>query len=175
MSNEIDGNRFAPPTAAVADVGVATAGALAGRFTRLGAVIIDGLVIACLFWLLSLFTPINIFDPSAALAGGTSGLLMMTIRNLLIGFVIYLAVNGYLLHTQGQTIGKKLLGIRILRSDGSRATLLRLAGLRYLANSMVGGIPFVGGLYLLVDSLMIFRDSRKCLHDDIADTIVVKA
>ena len=36
-------------------------------------------------------------------------------------------------------------------------------------------IPVVGWLYGLVDALMIFRDSRKCLHDNIADTIVVKA
>jgi uncharacterized RDD family membrane protein YckC len=30
-------------------------------------------------------------------------------------------------------------------------------------------------LYGLIDSLLIFRESRRCLHDNIADTIVVKA
>jgi hypothetical protein len=29
-------------------------------------------------------------------------------------------------------------------------------------------------IYSLVDCLMIFRKSRRCLHDEIADTIVVK-
>ena len=31
----------------------------------------------------------------------------------------------------------------------------------------------VGTIYGLVDVLMIFRASRRCLHDHIADTIVV--
>ena len=36
-------------------------------------------------------------------------------------------------------------------------------------------VPFIGGVYALVDCLLIFRASHKCLHDNIADTIVVKA
>ena len=36
-------------------------------------------------------------------------------------------------------------------------------------------VPFVGGLVSLVDALLIFRDDRRCLHDEIADTIVVTA
>ena len=62
-----------------------------------------------------------------------------------------------------------------MRSDGTNATLARLAGLRYFANSVLALIPVVGWLYALLDVLMIFRESRKCLHDNIADTIVVKA
>jgi hypothetical protein len=33
----------------------------------------------------------------------------------------------------------------------------------------------VSYIYPLIDVLLIFRSSRKCLHDSIADTIVVKA
>jgi uncharacterized RDD family membrane protein YckC len=33
----------------------------------------------------------------------------------------------------------------------------------------------VGYVYPLIDTLMIFGESRQCLHDRIADTIVVKA
>ena len=40
---------------------------------------------------------------------------------------------------------------------------------------MIALVPLVGWMYGLLDVLMIFRDSRKCLHDNIADTIVVKA
>ena len=36
-------------------------------------------------------------------------------------------------------------------------------------------VKTVTGARALVDALLIFRDSRKCLHDNIADTIVVKA
>jgi hypothetical protein len=29
-------------------------------------------------------------------------------------------------------------------------------------------------IYALIDCVMIFRDSRRCLHDSIADTQVIK-
>ena len=169
MSTPPESNRFAPPTAAVADVETGT-GSLAGRGTRLIAIIVDGLILGAIFGLLAWLTPVNIFMP-----GDTGGLVMILLRNLVVGFIAYMLVNGYLLHTQGQTVGKMLFKIRVVRSDGSKATLLRLAGLRYLVNTMITLIPVAGGIYALVDALMIFRDSRKCLHDNIADTIVVKA
>jgi hypothetical protein len=34
-------------------------------------------------------------------------------------------------------------------------------------------IPYVGNVIALIDVLMIFRTSRKCLHDDIAGTKVI--
>ena len=40
---------------------------------------------------------------------------------------------------------------------------------------MLRFIPFIGVFYVLVDCLLIFRESHQCLHDNIADTIVVKA
>jgi uncharacterized RDD family membrane protein YckC len=169
MSDVAQGNRFAPPTAHVEDVAVSTVGELAGRGTRLGAVLIDAILAGVVFWVLSLLTPLNVFDPSRR------GLLVIMVENTLAGFVIFLVLHGYLLATRGQTIGKMLLHIRIVRSDGSKATLVRLAGLRYFVNSVLALIPVVGWLYGLVDALMIFRESRKCVHDNIADTIVIKA
>ena len=50
----------------------------------------------------------------------------------------------------------------------------RAIGLRYLLNWFLMMLPFIGGIYGLVDALLIFRASRKCLHDNMADTIVVK-
>jgi uncharacterized RDD family membrane protein YckC len=70
-------------------------------------------------------------------------------------------------------VGKKLLGMRIVRSDGSRASAGRILGLRYTLGWVIASVPLVGSLYALVDALLIFRGSRQCLHDTIADTIVV--
>jgi uncharacterized RDD family membrane protein YckC len=39
--------------------------------------------------------------------------------------------------------------------------------------SLLGAIPYVGWLVSLVDPLLIFGKDRRCLHDLIADTIVV--
>jgi hypothetical protein len=44
---------------------------------------------------------------------------------------------------------------------------------RYLPIWIVAMIP-LGGLLILVDVLMIFRQNHRCLHDDIADTVVVQ-
>jgi uncharacterized RDD family membrane protein YckC len=170
MDNVPEANRFAPPVAHVEDIASADGGALAGRGSRLLAIIVDGILGALVFWAISLLTPFNVFRPDLSL-----GLPMLFVESLVVGFAIFLLLNGYLLHTRGQTIGKMLLKIRIVRSDGSKASLLRLAGLRYLVNNMLTLIPMVGWLYGLLDALLIFRASHKCLHDNIADTIVVKA
>jgi uncharacterized RDD family membrane protein YckC len=39
--------------------------------------------------------------------------------------------------------------------------------------SLLSGIPYAGGLITLVDLLLIFGKERRCLHDLMADTIVV--
>jgi hypothetical protein len=65
--------------------------------------------------------------------------------------------------------------IRVARPDGSNRAWAASFVARYLPMALVGAVPFVGGMVSLVDSLLIFRDDRRCLHDQIADTIVVRA
>jgi uncharacterized RDD family membrane protein YckC len=79
----------------------------------------------------------------------------------------------------GQTVGKKLVGIKVVRSDGSKAGINRLTWLRNVVNALPSLIPVVGlvagPVYWIVDSLFIFGDARQCVHDRIADTIVIRA
>jgi uncharacterized RDD family membrane protein YckC len=160
--------RFAPPQAEVADV--ASDGLeLGGRGARLGAALIDGAIQLGLFWIIGRLTGLNIFDPAMGQAS------MRMVWAMLAGAGLFLLLQGWLLVTRGQTIGKLLLGMRIVRNDGSRASAGRLLGMRYGIGFVLSAIPVAGSLYALVDSLLIFRGSRKCLHDNIADTIVVKA
>ena len=58
-----------------------------------------------------------------------------------------------------------------IRTDGSPASLGRLFWLRNVVNGLISVVP----LYGFVDMLFIFGESRQCLHDKIAGTIVVKA
>ena len=170
MSSASDDNRFAPPLANVEDP--PQPGTLAGRGTRLGAALIDGLLAGLAFGVLAVISPINIFKVAAA---STSGVTMLMLQSLVLGFILFLLIHGYLLATRSQTVGKALLKIRIVRSDGSPATFARIVGMRYLSTSVLASIPVVGWIYSLVDSLFIFRASRRCLHDLIADTMVVTA
>ena len=71
----------------------------------------------------------------------------------------------------GQTMGKRVLEIKVVRSDGSQASLGRIFWLRNVVNGLLGIIP----LYGIIDTLLIFGVRRQCIHDLIADTIVVRA
>jgi len=50
----------------------------------------------------------------------------------------------------------------------------RILGLRYGIGYLANLVPVVGALFGLIDCLLIFRQSRRCLHDQIADTIVIR-
>ncbi|HLG57433.1 MAG TPA: RDD family protein [Vicinamibacterales bacterium] len=66
---------------------------------------------------------------------------------------------------------KKLIGIKVVRSDGSAVSLGRLIWMRNVLNWLINIVP----LYGVLDSPFIFAESRQCLHDRIADTIVIKS
>jgi uncharacterized RDD family membrane protein YckC len=89
--------------------------------------------------------------------------------------LLWAAITLHLMSRNGQSIGKKALGIKVVRRDGSPASLGRLLWLRNVVNALPVLIPVLGELYLLVDALMILGQTRQCLHDQIADTLVVKA
>lgn len=157
-------NPYAPPKARVEDIPDDRASAvLATRWARLGGALIDVVVlVATVLPLMYLLGWVET-EPSLAEA----------MRSALLGFLFFVAFNGLLLARHGQTIGKWLVGTRIVRTDGSKASLSRLLGLRYGVGYLIGAIPLVGAIYGFVDSVLIFRKSRKCLHDNIADTLVI--
>ena len=176
-------NPYAPPVATVADVSdrAGTEPRLAERGTRLGASMIDGLVMLLLF-APAMLAGIGLGDlggtadatPPAILVWAEAHPVVTQIVGDIAGLLVFFAVNGYWLHTRGQSVGKRLLGIRIVRSSGERATLSRIIFARYVPTQAMGMVPVIGMLYALIDILFIFGDSRQCLHDRIADTIVVK-
>ncbi len=142
---------------------------LAGRGTRLAAQIVDTLL--AMVFLLPLMFWFGVFDGHPDVRP-PSALDQLSLS--VFSFAVFLALHGYLLMTRGQTIGKWLLGIRITRPDGALASLGRLVGLRYLPLWVVAYVPIAGQVFALADALFIFTKSRRCLHDHIAGTIVVR-
>lgn len=91
---------------------------------------------------------------------------------LLIGIVVTFVLQGYLLHQYGQTIGKRLLGIKIVENEsGQKPTLTRTFVIRECGMSVLG----ISSLLSLVNVLWIFGPPRKCIHDYWSGTKVVKA
>lgn len=87
--------------------------------------------------------------------------------------IILAGLNLYWLHRYGQTVGKRALGLRIVRRNGERAPLGRIFFARIWLPNLIGAIPLFGTLFSLGDSLMIFSEERRTVHDRFADTIVV--
>jgi uncharacterized RDD family membrane protein YckC len=94
---------------------------------------------------------------------------------LLLGMLILLAFQLWMLVKRGQTVGKWLLEIRIVRfRDETNPGFVRAVLLRYVVPGVIGAVPWLGPAFTLVDILFIFRGDRRCIHDLIADTKVVK-
>jgi len=110
-------------------------------------------------------------NPSDAFGAG----FVVAIAVLSIAFLAWGIYNIVLVYRYGQTWGKKMMGIRMVRKDGSRMSFARFFWLRGLVYGLCAAIPFVGWIVRLVDKLMIFREGHQCFHDVIADTIVVTA
>lgn len=161
--------RYAPPHARVEDVVPVQGGLeLASRWRRVSAVLIDLLVQVVAMGLISLITPWNPWD------NNSSSMWSFKVLDASVGLGLFLALQGYLLATRGQTIGKALLGMRIVRPDGDKVSIARAIGLRYGVGYGLNVLPGASMIFGLVDTLLIFRPSRRCLHDTIADTIVVR-
>ncbi|WP_128896174.1 RDD family protein [Longirhabdus pacifica] len=70
----------------------------------------------------------------------------------------------------GYTVGKRMAGIRILKTDGSKVTFITML-LRLVVAAIVYGITL--GIGFIVSAIMVVvRDDRRSLHDFIAGTYV---
>lgn len=156
---------------------------LATRGERLGGAMIDGVLLLLIILPLSFglsFLQVGIFSSSvdewdAPVGTFTWASFMAELVGVVIGIFAFLILNGYLLATRGQTLGKSMLKMRIVSEDTGR--ILPFGPLfvkRYLSIWLLSCIPGIGNFVSLVDSLAIFRANHKCLHDDFAGTIVVK-
>ncbi|MGA7436984.1 MAG: RDD family protein [Luteibacter sp.] len=161
----MDNNPYAAPTAEL-DTGTISPARLerakASRGQRFGAAMLDGI-----------FTVICI----APWTYSTMGHQKMSPSAAILGFILLIAlcaINITLLHKNGQTLGKKIVGTKVVMADGSPAPLWRILLLRWLPLAVISLIPVVKFLSLL-DAVVIFASDRRCIHDHIAGTIVVDA
>ena len=171
-------NPYAAPQSRVDDVafdGLDLEARKASRGKRLGAALLDILIAMIAFlppFLWGIFSQYSHRHIPAHTGVQSPGLGLVTILMTVL-FCVIVVIDCVMLHKYGQTMGKRIVGIKIMRTDGERISLRRVIGLRTLPISILSRIPFVGWLIALADSLMIFGAERRCLHDVFADSIVI--
>jgi uncharacterized RDD family membrane protein YckC len=128
-----------------------------------------GLVIAAPFWgLLFLVGVIHRMEDMGNLG------FVYTLLFTIFYFIAFMAIQWKFLKSTGQSIGKKVAKTRIVTMDGKKPFIGDLVGKRYAFVSLISVVPVVGGILSLVDALMVFKSDRRCLHDLVAGTQVVK-
>ena len=148
---------------------------LATRGTRLGAIMIDGIVVGAitmpLMWLTGYWD--RMMTPNADThAGFMQHFKPEQLMWAAVGLLIVIAINWRFLQN-GQTIGKRACNIRVVRKDGSPISVQRIITHRMLPLQIISQIPVIGGFIGLIDACLIFRKGCNTLHDDIADTKVI--
>ena len=129
---------------------------------RLLAQIVNGFLFWVIFFSVFYFTGDN---PSPTIAQKYGHILLFS-------WLVYFICQAVLLSLYGQSIGKKLLGIKIVQNSTlQNGGFINNVLLRVGLNSLLIAIPF----YALIDILCIFRQDHRCLHDLIAGTVVVEA
>jgi uncharacterized RDD family membrane protein YckC len=166
-------NPYAPPRAAVLDIADPRASAVpADRGTRLGATMLDGIIFAVMVYAPIMMAAMAGGAGRSAAGRGTAGaILVVFIVLALVGFIAWCWLTIKYVKRNGQSIAKKLLAVKVVRTDGSAVSLGRVFWLRNIVNGLISIVP----LYGFIDALFIFGESRQCLHDKLADTVVVKA
>lgn len=171
-------NPFQPPKASVSEVPVAGQ-ELAGLGERFGGFLLDNFAIPLVLYIpmIVVGAPALIFAvlrqqeamPAVGAAFVVAGLITFAL------IIAWLVVTILWVSRYGQTIGKRIVGIKVVRTSGEKAGIGRIFWLRNVVNILPSLIPFVGYVYWLVDGLFVFSASRRCVHDLIADTKVIKA
>jgi len=166
-------NPYAAPQANVISPSMNPSMQLASLGQRLGAALLDGLVGG-----LVVGVPYVIAMIDMAGNKGKSDLSPVAMGGFAVAVIAFLGLMIYnlvLLSTKGQTLGKKWLGIRIVsHPDCQNAGFVKAVLLRGFVNGIIGAIPLLGFLYSITDICFIFREDRRCIHDLIGSTQVVK-
>jgi uncharacterized RDD family membrane protein YckC len=92
-----------------------------------------------------------------------------------IGAFAITIVNWVMISQSGQSIGKKIVGTRIVRLDGTLPGFGYGVAMRNWVPGFISNIPYVGFVFAIANILFIFGNERRCIHDHIAGTRVVEA
>lgn len=135
---------------------------LASWISRVGAVLLDGLIIGLPMTILGAIggSMATIEDPYAGIVF------------IVLGYIVAFGLGLWFIYqegTTGQTIGKKAVGIRLLRQDNGQPLGFGMAFVRKLAHILDSFACYIGYLWPLWD------DKNQTFADKVCSTLVIKA
>jgi uncharacterized RDD family membrane protein YckC len=165
---------------------------LAEWWQRLLARIIDGLVLSVL--IIPLWVPVftslvnklrsinnqyagntNSQAAQAAISHVTGQFFIEIFLVVIAGLAIALAYDWVQHGLWGRTLGKRALGTMVVTASTRSKISPGAAGGRAAIYVLPSLVPFVGGLFALLNELWLLWDQqRQCLHDKAAQTVVIK-
>ncbi len=139
---------------------------------RVVAIIVDTIILAIVMVVLSLplgmqammMNMTNYTNPAAA-AGLAGSSMLFTVLSLLIGLGYFTYFEG----TTGQTIGKRMVNIKVVKENGKQVTYMD-ALVRTILR-MIDGI----GMYIVGLIVVLASEKKQRVGDMAAKTLVVKA
>jgi uncharacterized RDD family membrane protein YckC len=176
-----------PPGAGGPPPAVQLGGPLAGQYTlagwwrRVGAHVVDGLIICvlALILLVAITAPFSI----GFFVNDTVGIGAVIVGLVFACLCVFVAALVYapamMARTNGRTLGRMATGIRVVRASGEPFTfgfaMLREVAVKWLLFSAIGGsITF--GIAPLVDYLWpLWDEENRALHDYVVNTRTVLA
>ena len=141
----------------------------AGAGSRIVAVIIDHIILIVIAMIVAL--PLGLYTAMSAIFMDVSGILAPTLLATvgILNVVIWILYFTYFEGSSGQTLGKRVMGIRVTRIDGTPPSYGE-AFLRTILR-IIDGI----GAYILGLIVILATEKKQRIGDMAAKTIVVKA
>jgi uncharacterized RDD family membrane protein YckC len=153
--------------------------ALAGWWSRVGATLIDGIIVGIgAVLIVALFGSVFSVGFFASDEAGVVSLVVgLLLSFLAIAIVALLYAPLMMARTNGKTLGRMAMGIRVVRAHGQPMTfgwaMLREVAVKALLFGVAGSVTF--GLANLADVLWpLWDDENRALHDFVVDTRVVR-
>jgi uncharacterized RDD family membrane protein YckC len=149
---------------------------LAGWWSRAGAYLIDGLIVGV--GALILFLPLVAAGLTVDTDAGWAALIAAGIVWVLcLGVAALFYAPVMMARTNGKTLGRMALNIRVVRASGEPITfgyaVLREVVVKWLLFGILGALT--GGIAQVLDYLWpLWDEQNRCLHDMIVDSRVVR-
>ena len=168
-----------PPLAPESMGPVADRHVLSGWWPRVGAQLIDWLIVGIggVALLVALTAPFSIGFFANDDVGVVSLIVGFTIALVCVSVVALLYAPAMMARTNGQTLGRMAVGIRVVRANGKPVdfgyAMLREVAVKTLLFGIAGGLT--GGLAQLADYLWpLWDEENRALHDFVVDTRTIR-